>query len=160
MSSETDFSFDPYTPEELDAIAKDAEIELIIDTYGISREQAEIAHERQKVYGDPKVNHDGIAQAWAGLLQPYAIRIGEMRPLPAHAVALMMAALKMNRMRMVFHEDNYDELSVYMSFAQAWQREEPLDTTVIGPKPSPTARLVLRWEEPEIVTSEEDTKSE
>lgn len=153
MGNGDDWDFNPKTPEEIAKDLEDEEILAIEETYGISRVQAEIAHERQKVYGDPKVNHDGIAQAWAGILQPYAVHMAEMKPLPAHVVALLMAALKMNRMRMVFHEDNFEDLSVYMSFAKAWQRNDTSKTTVIGPKPSPTARLVLRWEDPEEVKS-------
>ena len=123
------------------------EVMAICRRYGITYEEACIAHERQKVYGDPKVNHDGIAQAWAGLLQPYALDIAAMRPIPAHVVALMMAALKMNRMRMVHHEDNFDDLNVYMAFARTWSKEaETGRTVVIGPRPSPQHRLVLKWE--------------
>jgi len=130
----------------------ESEVARIMREYGITTEEAEIAAERQKVYGDPKINHDGIAQAWAGLLQPFALHIAEMKPIPPHLVALMMAALKMNRMRMIFHDDNFDDLNVYMAFARAWQKTDASQTVVIGPRPSPTARLVIRWEEPDSMT--------
>lgn len=125
----------------------DYTVQRIMDEFGISQEQAEIAYERQKVYGDPKVNHDGIAQAWAGILQPWALHIAEMKPIPPHVVALLMAALKMNRMRMVYHKDNYDDLKVYMSFAHAWQKSCTDETVVIGPRPSPNHKLKLVWVE-------------
>lgn len=102
---------------------RNREVDAIRKRYGITIEQAEIAFERQKVYGDPKVNHDGIAAAWSGLLEPHAESIARGEPIPAHVVALMMATLKLNRMRNIFHEDNYEDAAVYLSFARAWQRE-------------------------------------
>lgn len=82
-----------------------------------------IKAERRKVYGDPLENHRGIAQAWAGLLQPHWEKIRDGVPVPPHVVALLMAALKMNRCRIVFHQDNYDDLLNYLEFAEEWQRE-------------------------------------
>lgn len=84
----------------------------------------ELQRERQEVYGDPKENHDGVAMAWVGLLQPHAERIARGEPIPAWTVALLLASLKINRMRRVFKQDNYDDLAVYASFAEKWQREE------------------------------------
>jgi hypothetical protein len=83
----------------------------------------EIRRSRGAIYGDPRENHRGIAQGWAGLLQPWSEQIKRGDPLPEHVVALMMASLKLNRMRRVFHEDNYDDVSVYLAFAEQWQRE-------------------------------------
>ena len=88
----------------------------------------EIKAERQKVYGDPRENHKGIAQMWACLLQPHAEAIAKMEPLPEHTVAMMMAALKLNRMRRVFHQDNYDDLTAYISFAREWQKDHDSKT--------------------------------
>ena len=87
-----------------------------------------IKAERQKVYGDPRENHKGIAQMWACLLQPHAEAIAKMEPLPEHTVAMMMAALKLNRMRRVFHQDNYDDLTAYISFAREWQKDHDSKT--------------------------------
>lgn len=81
----------------------------------------EIKAERQKVYGDPLENHKGIAQMWAPLLQPHADKIKAGEPIPPHVVALLMCALKLNRMRIAYHEDNYTDLRNYASFAQEWQ---------------------------------------
>ena len=89
---------------------------------------AKIKAERQKVYGDPRENHKGIAQMWACLLQPHAEAIAKMEPLPEHVVAMMMAALKLNRMRRVFHQDNYDDLTAYISFAREWQKDHDSKT--------------------------------
>jgi len=82
-----------------------------------------ITEERGKVYGPPKQNHEGIAMMWASLLQPHAGRIGAQTPLPGHVVALMMCALKLNRMRICYHKDNYDDLHNYADIAEAMQAE-------------------------------------
>lgn len=83
-----------------------------------------LKRERQKVYGDPRENHDGIAKMWACLLQPHAEAIARQEPIPAATVALMMAALKINRCRRVFHQDNYDDARCYLDFAEEFQRED------------------------------------
>lgn len=85
----------------------------------------EIKRDRQAIYGDPRENHEGIAAAWAGLLQPWWVEIAEGTPVPPHVVALLMAALKMNRMRRVYHADNFDDIRVYLEFAEKWQKENP-----------------------------------
>lgn len=82
---------------------------------------ASIMAERQKVYGDPKENHEGIAMMWAPLLSPHAEAIGRQEPIPAHVVALMMCALKLDRMRLTYHADNYDDAHNYLSIAQDLQ---------------------------------------
>ena len=84
---------------------------------------AAIRAERHKVYGDPKENHIGIAQIWAPLLQPHAAAVAAGAPLPPHVVALMMVGLKLDRMRITYHQDNYDDLRNYLLFAEQWQRE-------------------------------------
>lgn len=84
----------------------------------------DLQRERQAVYGDPKENHDGVAMSWVGLLQPQWERIKNGQPIPAWCVALLLAQLKINRMRRVFKQDNYDDLAVYASFAEKWQKEE------------------------------------
>lgn len=130
-----------------------AEATKMMKRYGMSPEEAAISVDRQKVYGDPWINHFGIAQGIAGILQPWALRIARMEPLPPHVIANIMSALKLNRQRMRFHADNYDDLAVYQRFARAWQaeweaagEERPV---VIPPRPHPKARLVLRWEVPD-----------
>ena len=80
--------------------------------------------ERGRVYGDARQNHHGIAQMWAPLLAPHATDIDALEPIPEWTVALMMAALKVARCRLVFHEDNYDDAANYLDFANAWQRED------------------------------------
>lgn len=110
-----------YSPEIMKGY-RESELQKIQKEYGLSREEAEISFERRKVYGDPRDNHRGISMAWAGLLQPHWQAIRDMVPIPEHTVALLMASLKMNRMRMVYHKDNFDDLRVYVGFAQAWQQ--------------------------------------
>lgn len=82
----------------------------------------QIRAERYRVYGDPLENHRGIAQMWAPLLQPYWRTICDGEPIPPHVVALMMVALKLDRMRLVYHQDNYADLRNYLSFAEEWQK--------------------------------------
>lgn len=84
-----------------------------------------IKDSRQQVYGPPRENHEGIAQMWASILQPWAPVIARCDPLPPHIIALLMTLLKINRMRLVFHEDNYDDASIYLSFARSWQPSAP-----------------------------------
>jgi hypothetical protein len=91
-----------------------------------------VKHERQKIYGPPKENHEGIAAAWAGLLQPWHVEIAQGKPLPPHVVALLMAAMKMNRMRRVYHADNFTDIAAYLSFVQEWQQDAPLPASVEG----------------------------
>lgn len=91
--------------------------------YGTDPSLKAIQADRQKVYGDPKENHDGIAMGWVGLLQPHWQDIRDGKPIPAWCVALLLAALKLNRMRRVFKQDNYDDIRNYLQFAQDWQSE-------------------------------------
>lgn len=81
----------------------------------------ELRKSRQSVYGDPQLNHRGIAMQWAPMLQPWAEDIAQMKPLPEHVIALLMTLLKVNRMRITFKQDNFDDARVYMQFAEEWQ---------------------------------------
>lgn len=106
-----------------------------------------IKRERQVVYGEPRENHRGIAQAWAGLLQPHADKIARGEPIPEWCVALCMAALKMNRMRRVFKQDNYDDIAAYLGFAEQWQRDDTaghLRVYVAGPYSAAAPEVVQR----------------
>lgn len=91
----------------------------------LGAEEELVKRDRQQVYGDPLENHAGIAQMWASILQPWADRIALGTPLPPHVIALLMTLLKINRMRYVFHEDNYVDASVYSGFARQWQPSAP-----------------------------------
>lgn len=83
----------------------------------------QIKRDRQAIYGDPLENHKGIGMAWTPLLQPHVEAIARGEPLKASTVAHMMAAMKLNRMRRVYHQDNYDDLAIYLEFARKWQEE-------------------------------------
>ena len=83
----------------------------------------QLRKDRGRVYGPPKENHIGIAQIWASLLQPHWKRIRRTIPVPPHVVAQLMMGLKLNRMRLTHHKDNYDDLAVYARFAEEWQAE-------------------------------------
>lgn len=90
----------------------------------------DIVRERGKVYGPPKENHEGIAMMWAPLLQPHAELIAQQKPLPPHVVAQLMVALKLNRMRLVHKQDNFDDLRNYLTFAEKWQKEHDEESAV------------------------------
>ena len=101
----------------------------------LTPEQETIKKDRRKIYGEPLENHQGIAQMWAPLLQPHAEAIAAGRPIPAWPVALLMVALKLDRMRLVYHEDNYADIAVYLSFAREWQKSSgDLAVSEIGKK--------------------------
>ena len=80
-----------------------------------------IRRERGSVYGDPLWNHFGIGQAWVGLLAPCWRMIRDYVPLPPHVISLQLTAMKVNRTRLVYHKDNYDDLANYAGFANDWQ---------------------------------------
>lgn len=101
----------------------DQQIKTNMDRYGVTEHEAQIMVERGKVYGDPVENHEFIAKQITGLLSPWVHRIAANLPLPPHVIALILCALKMSRQRRVFHEDNYDDMSVYQRFARTWHRE-------------------------------------
>jgi hypothetical protein len=82
-----------------------------------------IKRDRQAIYGDPLENHKGIGMAWTPLLQPHAEAIARGEPLKPSTVAHLMAAMKLNRMRRVFHADNYDDMLIYLEFARKWQED-------------------------------------
>ena len=94
------------------------------ERYKVSLPEAVIMVERQKVYGEPKKNHHNIAQMIAPILQPHVNKIAKGEPIPEWAVALVFCQLKMSRMRWVFHDDNFIDLSNYAGFARAWQKED------------------------------------
>jgi len=97
--------------------------------------------ERGKVYGPPRENHEGIAQMWAPMLRPWAAAIQRGEPLPPHVVALLMALLKIDRMRLVYHPDNYPDAANYLRFAEEWQKDGPEPPCPIAP--SPTRPLIF-----------------
>jgi hypothetical protein len=86
--------------------------------------------DRGTVYGDPLENHRGIAQMWASILQPHWETIKRGDPVPPHVVALLLCLLKINRMRLRYHEDNYIDECIYLGFAYEWQKAEQARTEV------------------------------
>lgn len=86
--------------------------------------EKDLRRDRGKVYGDPLENHKGIASIWTPLLQPHVAKIKAGEPLPPWTVALMMAALKIDRMRVRYCADNFHDCLIYLAFADEWQRAE------------------------------------
>jgi hypothetical protein len=80
-----------------------------------------VREERGAVYGDPVENHRGIAMMMAPLLQPWAEQIGRMEPVPPWVVCNLIRALKLNRTRRTYHEDNYLDDVLYAGFAAVMQ---------------------------------------
>ncbi len=78
-----------------------------------------ISDEREKVYGDPYLSHNAIAQAWHGYLERLFDRV--LPTIPAYAVAHMMVLMKVLRGATKYKEDNFDDLHVYANFAQRFQ---------------------------------------
>ena len=69
-----------------------------------------LIEERGTSYGDPRVNHDRIADLWGAYLGT---------PITAHQVAICQVLLKLSRMRNdPHHLDNYDDAHAYLKFAQ------------------------------------------
>jgi hypothetical protein len=98
---------------------------------GVAMNEVEqVKHERQKIYGPPKENHEGIAQGWAPLLQPWWREIKMGRPVPPHVAALLMIVVKTNRCRRVPHPDNYVDIRAYLDFVEEWQKDAPLPLSV------------------------------
>lgn len=77
--------------------------------------------ERGKVYGDPKLSHTNIGLSWTALIQQhYGVTLDH--PIPPELVALMMTTFKCQRSARVFKQDNYDDVHVYASFAERFQK--------------------------------------
>lgn len=88
-----------------------------------TKSDSQIRTERAAVYGDPLENHRGIALAWAPLLHAHREAVARMEPLPEWVISLMMAQLKLLRMRYVYHEDNFPDARNYLKFTEEWQRD-------------------------------------
>lgn len=85
-------------------------------------ELEQIKHDRSAIYGDPEENHKGIGMAWTPLLQPHVEAIARGEPLPAWVVTLLLTAVKINRMRRVMHQDNFDDAHIYLEFVNDFQK--------------------------------------
>ena len=65
--------------------------------------------DRDRVYGDPRSNHERIAAIWSVLLDT---------PVNAQQVAMCMAAVKMSRLvQTPNHLDSYVDAAAYMAIA-------------------------------------------
>jgi hypothetical protein len=80
-----------------------------------------LKEDRGSVYGDPWDNHAGIAQMWAPLLRPWGCDILCGRPLPPDVVTRLLQLLKLNRTRLKYHPDNYDDNANYNDFSKEMQ---------------------------------------
>lgn len=99
-----------------------SEVTPIMQEYGLDEANARLSLERRQIYGDPYQNHRGIAQSWAGILQPWWDRIRRGEHLPPHVVALLMVQVKTSRCRLKHHQDNFDDAEVYLAFTSAFQK--------------------------------------
>jgi hypothetical protein len=83
--------------------------------------------ERGKVYGDPSLSHSNIGLSWTGIIQQhYQLHLDH--PLPNYLVELMMVSFKVQRSALVYHPDNYIDLSAYAQFAERDQIQHQHDT--------------------------------
>ncbi len=82
-----------------------------------------ISAQRQSVYGDWRVNMEGTSKQLDGLADIFH----SCRPsegLPAWWAPLCMVAVKLNRIASGnFHQDNFDDLRVYLSFLEQMQKD-------------------------------------
>lgn len=85
----------------------------------LSPELQALSDQRAEIYGDPELSHDAIGLMWTGLIQQHYEKKLD-HPIPAFLVAEMMVAMKTCRSVRVFHQDNYDDRKVYMSFAKSF----------------------------------------
>lgn len=74
---------------------------------------------RHQYYGDAKKNHDTVGLMFTGLLERH-YEISLPHPVPGHVVALMMAAVKLNRAAtpLKFNPDNYLDGCAYVEIAR------------------------------------------
>lgn len=129
---------EPFEPTEPPKTSETPEVpEVPEEPEEVTPEEA-VRTERGSIYGDPFLNHQGIAMMWASLLAPWWERIRNYEPLPPHVIALLFSALKLNRMRLRFHEDNFVDLYNYaIAFAREWQRIHETSPSP-GSPPDPT----------------------
>lgn len=81
-------------------------------------ETAEIRRQRAEVYGDPKICHQAIGEAWRGILRQ-SWQSDDVPSIDEHTVALMMAVLKCIRAATKSgHEDSYVDAISYVEIAR------------------------------------------
>lgn len=83
-----------------------------------------ISDTRQSVYGDWRENMVATSENMSGLYRQFVANNPD-KPLPAWWAPLMQVAVKLNRIASGnFHQDNFDDARVYLSFVEQLQREE------------------------------------
>ncbi len=87
-------------------------------------ELQELQTSREGVYGPAMANMAGTSKQMDGLLENFlASKISTT--LPDWWCPLMMCAVKLNRIASGnYHEDNFKDLRVYLSFVEEMQREQ------------------------------------
>ena len=85
----------------------------------------EIVAERAPKYGPVKTSHQTVGLIWSALIENH-YKCKLQHPIPGYMVALMMAALKINRASVKdgFQEDNYLDAMNYLQFAMDMQGEK------------------------------------
>ncbi len=78
----------------------------------------EVREDRGKKYGDIKMNHTNIANAWHAILCSHYQK--DLPKIPPHVVCLMFSAFKMVRAAIPFDysSDDYIDGRNYMDFAE------------------------------------------
>lgn len=83
-----------------------------------------ISDTRQSVYGSWKPNMAATSENMSGLYRQWQAN-NPGKPLPSWWAPLMQVAVKLNRVASGrFHQDNFDDARVYLSFVEQLQREE------------------------------------
>jgi hypothetical protein len=80
--------------------------------------------DRQSVYGDYRANMTGTSAQIDGMVRNWQEN-NPGKPLPSYFAALCQCVVKLNRIASGhFKQDNFDDLRVYLSFAEEMQRGE------------------------------------
>jgi len=90
-----------------------------------------VREDRQKTYGDPWENHEGIGKQWGALLRHVGRHIADGGDVPPSLVAACMTAVKLNRCRIprVYHQDNTIDAHAYMEMVDEFRAREVQNPT-------------------------------
>ena len=88
------------------------------DNVTVNLSEAKTYEDRGKIYGDAAINNNSIGLQWTALLRN-AFQTEEIPVIPGWLVALMMSAMKLNRLaKTPTHEDSDHDARVYLSISK------------------------------------------
>lgn len=111
----------------------------------MSPDELALSTQRQKTYGAWQANMHGTSEQMQGLLRQWKSCNGEA-DLPSWWFPLTMVIAKLNRVASGrYHQDNFDDLRVYLSFVEEMQRGAACGGTT-STEPTTTTTPVTRPE--------------